>query len=67
MKKRTIKKWEILIFVALISTVIVLILLLPENALHIFSAKNVLRYSCLLINIIALIIFAVQIIKNRKK
>ncbi len=67
MEKRTIKKMEILIFVGLISTVIVSILLLPENALNVFSVKNVIRYSCLLINIIALIILAVQIIKNRKK
>lgn len=37
MEKRTIKKLEILIFVALLGTVIVSILLLPENALHVFS------------------------------
>jgi len=67
MEKRTIKKMEILIFVGLISTVIVSILLLPENALNVFSVKNVMRYSCLLLNIIALIILAVQIIKHRKK
>ncbi len=58
---------EILIGVALISVVIVSISILPENALNIFSAKNIIRYICLLLNVTALIIFAVQIIKNRKK